>query len=323
MRANFNLSANLWRMDLLTPTLSFLRAIHILAFQPLALGFSGLGSEQFYLLLLPLVYWLYDRRTGAQLGILVLFSVLLNNILKVAFHLPRPYWEDPSLTPLSHFGLEKSFGFPSGHAQAAFLIWPFLALRSGNPKRWMPFAIALASCISLSRMILGVHWPLDVVGGALIGLLILLGFGRYADVVERFLRSRPHALQLVLCAVFVGLCGALGILFIGRAAIAVGPKTEALLSASSDLTGRCAALLGLLFGLVLAPRDVPIRRSTVRVVVGLVVLGAIYFGLSKWSHQSLTVMFLRYWLATFWVSCAALWMFRKMDNGTLQREREA
>lgn len=301
-------------MDLLTPTLGFLHALHISALQPLALAFSFLGSEQFYLLLLPLVYWLANRRIGAQLGVLLLFSVLVNDVLKIAFHLPRPFWDgvDPSLTPLYAGAIERSFGFPSGHAQGAFLIWPFLALRSGNARKWMPFALALAICIALSRLILGVHWPLDVVGGALIGAAILGAFERFGTSVEGAFRSRPLALQLVSSAIFIALCGAVGTLAIGQASRDLGTNTPALLTAYFDLTARCAALLGLLVGLMLAPRAVPSRRSLARLVIGMLGLALFYFGPGKASHDFLSVMFARYFLTTFWVSCGALWVFRAM-----------
>ena len=301
-------------MDLLTPTLGFMHAIHIGALQLPALVFSSLGSEPCYLLLLPLIYWLADRRVGAQLGVLLLFSVLSNDILKIAFHLPRPFWDgvDPSLTPLYAGAIERSFGFPSGHAQGAFLIWPFLALRSGNPKRWMPFALALATCISLSRMILGVHWPLDVIGGALIGAVILWAFERFGTSLERAFRSRSLALQLVLCAGFIGLCGVVGALSIGQA-MKAGPNNPALITAYFDLTARCAALLGLLVGLLLAPRDVPSRRSVARVAIGVLGLVLFYLGLGKASHEFLIVMFARYFLTTLWVSCGALWVFRRVE----------
>ncbi len=312
-RANWRLSANLWRMDLLSPTLPLLHALHIKALQLPALVFSGLGSEPFYLLLLPLIYWFVDRRIGAQLGLLLLFSVLLNDILKIAFHLPRPYWVDPSLKPFYAGAMEKSFGLPSGHAQGAFLIWPFLALRSNNPKKWMPFALALATCIALSRMILGVHWPLDVVVGALIGGLSLWVFERFGNPAERIFRLRSHTLQLVWCAVFVAFFGALGWVCIGRAMSELGPNTMAFLTAYSNLTGRCAALLGLLVGLVFAPRDVPIRRSALPLGVGLLGLALFYFGLRSLSHGLLSVMFARYFLTTFWVSCGALWVFRRLE----------
>ena len=50
-----------------------------------------MGDEAFYLLLMPLVYWSIDRRTGARLIILLLSSVYLNAVAKVIADQPRPF----------------------------------------------------------------------------------------------------------------------------------------------------------------------------------------------------------------------------------------
>ncbi len=308
-------------MDLLRPTLPFMHAIHIPALQPLAIAFSALGSEPCYLLLLPLVYWLVDRRIGARLGVLLLLSVLLNDLTKVAFHLPRPYWVDSSLTP--RFGLEQSFGFPSGHAQSAFLIWPFLAMQTRDKKKWLVLALALASCISLSRMILGVHWPLDVVGGTLMGGALTAFYLRFGSAIERAFRFRTWQNQFIYVVIFVALCGGLGAALIGQTVREAGPNLSQFTRTAFALEGtsaleRCAALLGLLVGLVLAPADVEAsttgRERGMRLLIGFAGLIVFYFGFKLISTWALGA-FLRYFLTTFWVSCGALWTFRAMGLG--------
>jgi len=312
-------------MDLLTPTLGFMHALHILALQPLALLFSALGSEPCYLLLLPLVYWLVDRRIGARLGILLLLSLLANELAKVAFHLPRPFWSDPSLTPLSKYGLEHSFGFPSGHSQGAFLIWPFLATRTREPKKWLPRALALATCIALSRMVLGVHWPLDVIGGALMGGGLAALYLRYGAVWERSFRAYSRANQVVIALVFVALCGALAALFISGAVRFWGPTLEQFGQSAGTLEKsaieRCAALLGLILGLIFAPSGVetinPTPPKAIRLLVGFAGLIVFYFGF-KILPGSLGT-FLRYFGTTFWVAGGSLWAFRALASGGTKR----
>lgn len=312
-------------MDLLTPTLGFMHALHILALQPLALLFSALGSEPCYLLLLPLVYWLVDRRIGARLGILLLLSVLINDLAKVAFHLPRPFWDDPSLTPLSKFGMEHTFGFPSGHSQGAFLIWPFLAMQTREPKKWLPRALALATCIALSRMILGVHWPLDVVGGALMGGGLTALYLVYGAAWERSFRAYSRANQVLIALVFVALCGALAALFISGAVRFWGPTLEQFGQSAWTLEKsaieRCAALLGLIIGLIYAPPGVEAQSATppkaLRLLVGFVGLIVFYFGFKILPGSVGT--FLRYFCTTFWVACGSLWAFRALASGGEKR----
>ena len=82
--------------------------------------FSFLGQPEFYLLVIPILYWCWDPRLGLRLGLLMGISGGLNEALKVAFHLPRPYWVSPDVQALdSH----PSFGMPSAHAQGAATLW--------------------------------------------------------------------------------------------------------------------------------------------------------------------------------------------------------
>ena len=75
-----------------------------------AITFSG--AEEFYLLLLPVLFWCVDFGLGARVGLFLLLSSYLNVYLKDLFHQPRPFDLDPSLqlTPAEGYGL------PSGHA---------------------------------------------------------------------------------------------------------------------------------------------------------------------------------------------------------------
>ena len=59
-----------------------------------------MGDEAFYLLFMPLVYWSIDRRTGAGLFILLLFSAYLNAVAKVIADQPRPFNYDVRVRPL-------------------------------------------------------------------------------------------------------------------------------------------------------------------------------------------------------------------------------
>jgi glycosyltransferase 2 family protein len=62
------------------------------------------------------------------------------------------------------------FGFPSGHSATAFAV--AAALAPHLPRRWRPVPFVLALVVGWARMHVGVHYPLDVVGGALWGLAI-------------------------------------------------------------------------------------------------------------------------------------------------------
>jgi len=108
------------------------------------------------------------RRSDAIFVLLsVLFSAILANILKYTIDLPRPYELYPFIEKLSVGG---SPSFPSGHTADAFA---FAAATGMVYKKWFILLPVLiwASLVGYSRMCLGVHFPSDVLAGALIGVL--------------------------------------------------------------------------------------------------------------------------------------------------------
>ena len=82
----------------------------------------------------------------------------------------RPPLVYPDPKPL--MGVPHSGAFPSGHTTTAFACATVLAWAS--PRLAVPVFV-LAAAIGLSRIYVGVHWPLDVLGGAVLGVLVGLG----------------------------------------------------------------------------------------------------------------------------------------------------
>ncbi|TDA66908.1 MAG: phosphatase PAP2 family protein [Clostridia bacterium] len=133
---------------------------------------SWLGTEEFYLLVIPAIYWFVDARLGYSLGVLFCSTMYLNGFLKDTLAMPRP---DPALVRVVYAESGTGYGFPSGHAQSSASFWGYVATRHF---RW-PLALALAGLVflvSLSRLYLGLHFPADVAGGAAIGLAVLAVF---------------------------------------------------------------------------------------------------------------------------------------------------
>ena len=93
-------------------------------------------------------------------------------LLKSAVGERRPQLPRPLI------GIPHSKSFPSGHAATSFACATVLAVLA---PRAAPLFLVLAVAIAYSRLYVGVHWPLDVLAGALIGLvtaLLLLSVAR-------------------------------------------------------------------------------------------------------------------------------------------------
>jgi len=95
----------------------------------------------------------------------------VSDALKAAVGERRPHVSRLVSLPHSH-------SFPSGHTTTSFACATVLAALA---PRAAPAFLALAAAVGYSRLYLGVHWPLDVVAGAVLGIataLLLLGATR-------------------------------------------------------------------------------------------------------------------------------------------------
>jgi len=112
---------------------------------------------------------LYWRRPWVLLAVVAagLSADLLSLALRQLIGRDRPFLVDPEPRPLVH--PPTSGSFPSGHASAAFACATVIAWAS--PRLAVPVYV-LAALVASSRVYVGVHYPLDVLGGALLGTLV-------------------------------------------------------------------------------------------------------------------------------------------------------
>ena len=135
---------------------------------------SILGKGGIFLIILSLALMLCKktRRAGTAMCIgLAISFIIVNLFLKVVIARPRPYVDQNSVFyqfwTLVGQHTESDKSFPSGHTNAAFATMVPLFLL-GN-KRWSWLALVFAFLMGISRIYLCVHFPSDVLGGALTG----------------------------------------------------------------------------------------------------------------------------------------------------------
>ncbi|OHA46719.1 MAG: hypothetical protein A3A80_02560 [Candidatus Terrybacteria bacterium RIFCSPLOWO2_01_FULL_44_24] len=128
-----------------------------------------------------------ERKYVILIGVIGIVSAIISRFLLVTLirlfiERPRPFVE-LWLTPL--FSHEASTSFPSGHAAFFFALVPVMFLLS-RKAGWVYLVVAIL--MGLSRIIAGVHWPSDILAGALIGLAVGWCIMRYALKIHKLLR---------------------------------------------------------------------------------------------------------------------------------------
>lgn len=142
-----------YRNDLLTPIFEV---------------FTWIGYTNFYLVFLPLGYWLWNKRKFTRLAVIVAASALTNAYLKDWIQDPRP---NPifSLDPR----VSVEYALPSGHAQVSFAMWIWLAV---EVRRWWMWVVSIlmVAGICASRIYLGVHDLEDILVGLALGFVAVI-----------------------------------------------------------------------------------------------------------------------------------------------------
>lgn len=173
--------------------------------QPFWAGVNALADTWLTLgLLLPFVLW------RPRLAILMLFAAIVATAITHSFKPLLDVLRPPGVLEADAFNLIghsiSSKAFPSGHTVTAFTFAGLLILGLRPRWPWVALLLAIASIMGISRMVAGVHWPTDVLAGAIVGLVSVAAA---VWLVDRWPAAR-HARWPVPVAVFVCAVCALG-----------------------------------------------------------------------------------------------------------------
>src|SRR5467141_4417180 len=136
---------------------------------PLIFGIATVGD----LIWVPLVFWLYVFRKDSNewtssliLAVAMVTAMALTDLLKTVFNLPRPF-QVSSLGIAARGEIPTNPGFPSGHTTNAFTVATVIWSRYAA---WRVPFVVLAISTGVSMVILGLHFPSDVLGGVFLGI---------------------------------------------------------------------------------------------------------------------------------------------------------
>jgi len=290
------------------------------------LFFTALGNEDFFFLVLPLLYWSVDTGLGLRIAFILATSNYLYSIIKLLFVAPRPYWVSAQVQP---FLPEDSFGAPSGHAQNSAAFTGIIAAWLKTPWAWA-LAFLLTFFIGFSRLYLGVHFVHDMALGWAIGYAILVVFIKFWDPVAGWLKTKTLAQQIIIAFLVSLLMIAIGVLTIAPLkGYVFPPEWEANARRVGTLPDpvsleRIFTSAGSLFGLAVGAAWMaarggfqtagPLEQRALRYVIGLIGIIILWFGLGQVFPDgetvvALTLRYIRYFLVGFWVTGGAPWLF--------------
>ena len=176
-------------MNIELKILDFIQTLHIPLLDKIMVGITSLGDAGIIWIILTVIFLVMPktRRTGSiMLAALIVQTILCNVILKNLFARTRPY--DVNTTIQLLVPKLKDFSFPSGHTSASFTI--VSALYFAKDSLWK-LALVLACLIAVSRLYLYVHYPTDVIGGLVLGILSGYAGYRVVDFIEK--QRKNHA----------------------------------------------------------------------------------------------------------------------------------
>jgi len=153
-----------------------------------------LGDAIFILVGSTFIY-LNRRKLGLKVGLTVLLAIYTANLLKVIFKIPRP--------PSSQWYVKASgYSFPSGHATDSAAFWGVIGLEYVNSKKWLSIlSFIIIALVGISRVILGVHTWIDVIGGWILGLTFAFIACFRGESISTFYESMSIGNKILLIVV--------------------------------------------------------------------------------------------------------------------------
>lgn len=273
-------------------------------FDYLALLITEFGGQLILIGIIGILYWCIDKKIGERVGLITLVTININNLLKGIVLEKRPYQHDgyEHLQKLpGRDGSEGSTSFPSGHSQNSSTVYTTITLNYKN-KIIEIICIVLIILVPISRVLLGVHFPHDVIVGSILGILtaILLNY-----LLNRYQKAELY-IYLISFIVFLP-----SLIFF--------PTKDAFVG------------YGLVLGLFLGTRiehkyinfttDVSWKCKLLRVLIGIIVLliikeGGKFILTRFYEEENIPYIFdmIRYFLIAFCASGVIPFIFKSEKN---------
>lgn len=265
---------------------------------------TAFGEELVLFIVLPVFYWAVNKEM-AQIGAVAGFATMtLNGMIKDICEVERPIGtEGIRFVEVENFFVdtvhlkEGSYSFPSGHSQTSSVMMFSIASYYNKKKLWIAASI-LVLLVMLSRLYLGVHWPLDVLVGGALGAVSAVLF--YKLLIKKNEDTRIKIYFIVACVCLIAL----------------------IFAEKSDTYKSIGASFGFALGALVErkyvnfdPKEGTLLKKILRCLLGLVIVGGLKIGLKPLFGligDAFILDFLRYMILVFVAIAIYPMLFKKI-----------
>ena len=249
------------------------------------------GEESFYIIAAAIIFWCVNKKFGYKLGFALLTSTITNIILKDIINAARPI----GVPGIRSLRVETATGqsFPSGHTQGATTFWISCIIKVR--RKWIYIVGILAiTLVSISRLYLGLHYPIDVIGGIVIGIICVIISNYIFEYAEK--TKKTWVLMIIIVPTLIGM-----IFFREKAYYTIA-----------------GTVLGFFIGYILETKYVKydvrssIFKQLIKLVFGLVILMTLKGMLKVILPLNIFFDFFRYVVIGLWITVGAPCIFKKL-----------
>lgn len=253
------------------------------------------GEEYFYIIAAAIIFWCVNKKFGYKLGFALLTGTIVNTVLKDLVNASRPI----GVNGIRSLRVQTATGqsFPSGHTQGSSTFWVSWMVQL--KRKWIYiFGITAILLVGFSRLYLGVHYPVDIIGGMIIGTIWVFISNYIFDYAEAM--KKPVVLMIIILPMLIGM------MFLRE-------KTYYSLSGT---------VLGFYIGYILESKYVQydVRNTKIKqlmkLLFGLTVLITLKFILKKILPINIFADFFRYFVVGLWITIGAPCIFKRYSGNT-------
>lgn len=185
-------------MDIQMDILMFFQSIRSPLLNVIFLIFTISTEVPVIVLISAFMYWCINKKQGQRLLFSIIGNFMINTGVKETVKSKRPIGT-PGLESM-RVSTATGYSFPSGHTQTATCFWTSLMILLKSKVVYILGAVMILA-VGISRLYLGVHWPVDVLFGWIFGIVFSILFVKIFDYVDENKNYFVLLVILIICAI--------------------------------------------------------------------------------------------------------------------------